>query len=210
MNPMNHGHRLLAKCGRKRAERQFLEAILAAHPQVAENLLVPGVGYVGYQFREPPYLIDVAIIGERARIAVEIDEGHHRLWLSRSRDQKRQLDLADAGWDVIRFSEKSIRSDAAACVAKAFRLARRWNVSTPADPNPEAKHCLGSLCGGPTTDGLGRYVGTTRCTCGCDACQILHDAAVAMVEDADRRRQHKDNDDDDDSYYDICHARMIQ
>ena len=69
------------------------------------------------------YLIDYEIIGERTRVAVELDGFEfHGTKSAFTYDRLRQNDLAAAGRVVVRFSYDAIRLDTARCVAQLQKV----------------------------------------------------------------------------------------
>jgi very-short-patch-repair endonuclease len=47
-----------------------------------------------------PYIVDFAIV--KARLVIEIDGGIHDLDVVKERDEQRQKEIEDMGWDVLR------------------------------------------------------------------------------------------------------------
>ena len=183
MSKSSHGERMLKRCKKKKWERTFVEALLKRHPEVGEGLLILGAGYVAQQHRASGYLIDFALIGERAKFAVEIDENHHSHWWSRERDDVRDMTLTADGWRIVRISESQLAEDAAKCVADLIRVVQATNASAT-QIVVQAKHCLrrglGFRCGGPTVDQNGRWTTGARCSCVCLDCVALREHAIAL------------------------------
>jgi len=54
------------------------------------------------QFPVGVYIVDFAI--PKARLVIEIDGGIHRLEQVQARDERREEDIRNLGWNVVRFS----------------------------------------------------------------------------------------------------------
>lgn len=122
---MNHWQRVMNRCASFRFEYAFARALLESCPEIANDYLVPGVGHIVHQYNELRYKIDFAFIGERVRIAVEIDEEHHRN--QRTLDAQRDDRLKQAGWYILRFTNKRVAMSVTGCVKEAVTLARKLN-----------------------------------------------------------------------------------
>jgi superfamily II DNA or RNA helicase len=84
------------------------------------------------------YLIDYEVIGENARIAIELDGFEfHGTRSAFSYDRLRQNDLATSGRQVIRFTYDSIRTDTARCVVQLQAVLAADPLLAPlVNPNP--------------------------------------------------------------------------
>jgi very-short-patch-repair endonuclease len=122
---MNHWQRVLNRCAHFRFEYAFARALLEFCPEIANDYLVPGVGHVVHQYNELRYKIDFAFIGERARIAVEVDEQHHRN--QQTLDAQRDEGLRQAGWLIVRFNDKRVAASVTECVKEVVDLAKKLN-----------------------------------------------------------------------------------
>ena len=87
---------------------------------------------------EHTYLIDYVLVGEKLRIAVELDGfAFHSSREAFSYDRLRQNDLLAAGYTVLRFTYDSVRSDTRRCVEQLQALmVRDPLLATLTQPDP--------------------------------------------------------------------------
>src|SRR5579863_3434597 len=77
------------------------------------------------EWDEHTYRLDYALMGERLRIAIELDGfAFHGNRDAFTYDRLRQNDLQALGWSILRFSYDAIRTDTERCVAQLQILCR--------------------------------------------------------------------------------------
>ena len=82
------------------------------------------------QYPVDQYRVDLALVSDRSRIAIEIDGHQHHTDESGARlheDLLRDARLRDQGWEVIRFWVNEVRTDLEACVARVQTAWSRGN-----------------------------------------------------------------------------------
>ncbi|MHB1593881.1 MAG: endonuclease domain-containing protein [Streptosporangiaceae bacterium] len=75
------------------------------------------------------YKLDLA--HPAAKVAIEIDGNSHNTTLGKERDRRKQEWLTGAGWTVLRFSNREVMADTAACARTAMSTTLRLLARTP-------------------------------------------------------------------------------
>jgi superfamily II DNA or RNA helicase len=117
-------------------EYAFLRWVLT--PSVHTSIIERVVPQHEVELAGHTYRVDYAVLGERLRIAVELDGYQfHGGREAFTYDRLRQNDLHAAGWLVVRFSYESIRLETARCVSQVQAvLARDPLLATFITSNP--------------------------------------------------------------------------
>jgi hypothetical protein len=120
------GHRPPVQGGNGRGLTRPQALLLAALPATwAAEVVVP-VGLGRRQGFPTAYKLDLADAG--ARIAVEVDRASHQTAEGRTRDAKKTARLTALGWRVLRFRNREVLEDLAAC-ARRVRAAAEEAVA---------------------------------------------------------------------------------
>jgi hypothetical protein len=115
------GHRPPIQGGNGRGLTRPQARLLAALPATwAAEVVVP-VGLGRRQDFPPAYKLDLADAG--ARIAVEVDGASHQTAEGRVRDAKKTVQLTVLGWRVLRFRNREVLEDPAACARRVVAAA---------------------------------------------------------------------------------------
>ena len=118
------------------------ERTLAGHPSEGpdETTLLSALRRAGLdpipQYPVDQYRVDLALVADRTRIAIEVDGHEHHTDKSGKRlheDLLRDARLRDQGWIVIRFWVNQVRTDLEACVA---HVQTAWALGTRDSARP--------------------------------------------------------------------------
>ena len=85
------------------------------------------------QYPVDQYRVDLALVSDRSRVAIEIDGHQHHTDESGARlheDLLRDARLRDQGWVVIRFWVNQVRTDLEACVTRVQTAWSRGNCNS--------------------------------------------------------------------------------
>lgn len=114
-------------------------------PTEPQRLLAEALGWpielvvpTGAKGRNGPpshYKLDIA--HPTMKIAVEIDGGSHCSLVRREQDQRKETWLRGEGWTVLRFSNREVMGDTAACARTVTSTTWRLAIPTPTE-SPEA------------------------------------------------------------------------
>lgn len=116
----------------------------AIERRLHDALKVARIGFTTQSMLLDAYLVDIEL--HQAPIVIEADGATHSLPLQKAKDALRDAALAEAGYQVFRFTGSEINTDAVACIQRVIDACRlvpdrepvydiRTNFSGPSHPN---------------------------------------------------------------------------